>query len=97
MVVLPRDFYSLASIALQVIETHELAFPPRSGRESFQAIKIIIVYAGDCSHIIIDDQSGTVSSPGYPDSYPKLTNCSWTIKVRDIESNKHDTALQLQQ
>ena len=39
------------------------------------------IVSGDCFDEILIDSAGTISSPGYPVSYPSLTECRWKIKV----------------
>ncbi|XP_039251383.2 mannan-binding lectin serine protease 1-like [Styela clava] len=36
---------------------------------------------GKCSGIRLSSSSGVITSPGYPDAYPKLTDCDWTIET----------------
>lgn len=37
---------------------------------------------GKCSGISLRAPFGTIVSPGYPNMYPKLTDCDWTIETR---------------
>nr|XP_002128632.1 mannan-binding lectin serine protease 1 [Ciona intestinalis] len=36
-----------------------------------------------CQNQVLNDDSGLVTSPDYPDQYSKLTDCDWEIQVRD--------------
>ena len=40
----------------------------------------------ECDPSLLTESEGTVTSPGYPGSFPSPINCTWTIQVGDSDT-----------
>ena len=67
-----------STLPLRVTDQHIISY---SLKEPLPIIFNVLYYYVECGDDIRNGTSGTITSPGYPGSYPINRTCVWTIRV----------------